>query len=46
VRCDSTTSMCTCYRKGIPTGAMPSLSCTNLDPIAALTACAFPPGKI
>jgi hypothetical protein len=46
VTCDSTTSQCMCVAGGATTSAMPSLSCTGLDPIAALTACGFPAGKI
>jgi hypothetical protein len=43
VRCDGN-GACTCYMKGVPTAAMPTLSC-NVDQ-SALVACGFPDGKI
>ena len=46
VRCDGTTGACVCFLKGMPTAAMPAMSCSSFDPSAALVACGFPDGKI
>jgi hypothetical protein len=46
VRCDGTSGACTCFANGAPQAAMPTMSCTGFDPMAALVACGFPPGKI
>ncbi|HXU04737.1 MAG TPA: hypothetical protein VN903_27430 [Polyangia bacterium] len=46
VRCDGTSGACTCFLKGVPAAAMPTMSCTGFDPSAALVACGFPDGKI
>jgi hypothetical protein len=35
-----------CVMQGVPTGTMPTLSCTGLDPLAALKACGFPAGTL
>jgi hypothetical protein len=46
VRCDGTSGACTCFMKGVPTAAMPTLSCSSFIPSVALAACGFPDGKI
>jgi hypothetical protein len=46
VRCDGTSGACMCFMKGLPTAAMPTLSCSNFIPSVALDACGFPVGKI
>jgi len=46
VNCDGTTGACSCLMKGVPTASMPTMSCTNFDPMAFLVACGFPPGQI
>ena len=46
VRCDGTTGACTCFLKGVPTAATPTLACSSFNASAALAACGFPDGKI
>jgi hypothetical protein len=46
VRCDGTTGACTCFLKGVPTAAMPTMACSSFNPSAAFVACGFPDGKI
>ena len=46
VRCDGTSGACMCFMKGVPTAAMPTLSCNPFIPSVALAACGFPDGKI
>jgi len=46
VNCDGTTGACTCFAKGVPAAAMPTMMCSSFDPIGALVACGFPPGNI
>jgi hypothetical protein len=46
VQCDGTGAPCMCVMSGTPTGKTATLSCSGLDPMAALGACGFPMGTL